>query len=253
MIDLNADLGESFGAYTIGMDAQVIPCISSANLACGWHAGDPIVMEQTVALAKKNGIAIGAHPSFPDQLGFGRRNMTISSDEARCYIKYQVGALLAFVRAEGMILQHVKPHGALYNMACRDETLAMAVCKGIAQVDRTLIVLAPAGSCLLQAAERLGLPTAGEVFADRAYRDDGTLVPRGMSGAVIRDRDKAVQRVIQMIEQGTVDSISGRKIPITAQSVCIHGDNPDALKLARQLRCTLQERGIGIATLREFI
>lgn len=253
MIDLNADLGESFGAYAIGMDAQVIPCISSANLACGWHAGDPNVMEQSVELAKKSDVAVGAHPGFPDLLGFGRRNMKVSPDEARCYIKYQVGALLAFVRAAGLTLQHVKPHGALYNMACKDEALALAICTGIAQVDRDLIVLAPVGSCLLQAAERLGLRTAGEVFADRAYQDDGTLVPRSSPGAVIHDREKAVQRVIEMIEHGTVDSINGRKIPIAAQSVCVHGDHPDALKLARQLRSTLQEHGIRIAALREFI
>jgi len=253
MIDLNADLGEGFGAYTIGADARLIPCISSANIACGWHAGDPTVMERTVMLAKENGTAVGAHPGFPDLLGFGRRNMTISPDEARCYVKYQIGALLAFAKGEGVPLQHVKPHGALYNMAYRDGTLAQAVCEGIAQVDRELIVLAPSGSCLLKAAEQLGLPTAGEVFADRAYNDDGALVPRGMPGAMIRDPEQAVQRVVQMAEQGTVESINGRQIPVAAQSVCIHGDSPGALDLAQKIRSALQEHGIRIAALREFI
>lgn len=252
MVDLNSDLGEGFGVYTFRTDEQIIPYISSANVACGWHAGDPLVMEQTVAFAKQNAAAIGAHPGLPDLLGFGRRNMVLSPGEAKAYVKYQIGALQAFTSAAQVPLQHVKPHGALYNMACRDARLADEICAAVAEIDSNLILLGPSGSCLVQAAEAHGLRAASEVFADRAYNDDGTLVSRSLPGAVIHDADLAVNRVIRMIKEGVVDTITGKTIPISAQSVCVHGDNPQALALVQKLCGALEEQGIGIAPLREL-
>ena len=176
-VDLNCDLGESFGAYTIGMDEAVIPLITSANVACGYHAGDPLVMAKTVARCREAGVHVGAHPGFPDLMGFGRRSMNVSPAEAKAYIQYQLGALSAFCRAAGVPLRHVKPHGALYNMAAKDEKLARAVVEGICEVDDRLILLALSGSEMLLAAEKAGLRAASEVFADRGYQSDGTLVP----------------------------------------------------------------------------
>lgn len=253
MVDLNSDLGESFGAYSIDTDDQVIRHITSANVACGWHAGDPLVMEKTVSLARQNGVAIGAHPGFPDLLGFGRRNMTVSPAEAKAYIKYQVGALLAFTGAAGVPLQHVKPHGAMYNMSAKDAKLARAICEGIAEVDRSLIVLGQSGSCLLHMAQTCGLRTACEVFADRAYNDDGTLVSRTLPGAMIEDEELAIRRVIRMIREGVVESVNGALVPIAAQSVCVHGDNPRALAFTQTIRQALQNEGIQVAPLSRFI
>ena len=186
-VDLNCDLGESFGAYKIGRDEDVIPLISSANVACGWHAGDAVVMERTVKAAAEAGVAVGAHPGFPDLVGFGRRNMNITPSEAKAYIIYQIGALQAFCRACGVKLQHVKPHGALYNMAAKDEKLAAAICEGIASVSDEIILLGLSGSVMSDAAEKVGIGFASEVFADRAYEEDGTLVARSKPEAVIAD------------------------------------------------------------------
>lgn len=252
-VDINSDLGEGFGAYKIGMDAQVLACISSANVACGFHAGDALVMERTVKLAKERGTAVGAHPGFPDLQGFGRRPMQVTEEEAKAYMKYQIGALQAFTAAAGVPLQHVKPHGALYNMAGVDPKLAMAICRGVAEVDPALILLGGSGSCLLQAAKECGLLTASEVFADRAYEEDGTLVSRGKPGAILHDESYAIRRVVRMVKEGVVESITGKVIPIHAQSICIHGDNPEALRYATKIRESLEAEGICITPLSALV
>ena len=200
-VDLNSDLGESFGNYTLGMDDKIIPLITSANVACGYHASDPLVMEKTIAMAKEAGIRVGAHPGFPDLMGFGRRNMSVSPAEAKAYTLYQLGALDAFCRVHGMKMQHVKPHGAFYNMAAGDYELSKAICGAIAEYDESLIVLALSGGELAHAAKDMGLRTALEVFADRAYEEDGSLVNRRKEGAMITDEEIAISRVIRMIKE----------------------------------------------------
>jgi len=251
-VDLNSDLGESFGRYTLGMDDKVLPIISSANVACGFHAADPVVMAKTVALAKQAGVAVGAHPGFPDLMGFGRRNMTVSPQEARAYILYQLGALDAFLRAEGLRMQHVKPHGALYNMAGKDYTLARAVCEGIKAFDSSLIVLALSGGELLRAAEDLGLRTVSEVFADRAYEEDGSLVNRSKPGAMITDEDEAVARVVRMVTEGKVTAITGKDIDLRAESICVHGDGEKAVAFAGKIRAALEQSGVAVRPLAEL-
>ena len=252
-IDLNSDLGESFGAYKIGMDDAVIPLISSANVACGFHAGDPAVMEKTVALCKATGTAIGAHPGYPDLVGFGRRNLAASPAEVKAMVTYQIGALDAFCRAAGIRLQHVKPHGAMYNMAAKDEALAKAICQAIYEYDRELILMGLAGSQMLVQAKAMGLPCAAEVFADRAYEEDGTLVARSKPGSMIHDEELAVSRVIRMIKEGKVTAITGKDVAITADSVCVHGDGPKALAFVEKLRAAFAENQIQIASLTEIV
>ena len=229
-VDLNSDLGESFGAYTIGMDSEILKYVSSANVACGWHAGDPMVMEKTVALAAEAGTAVGAHPGYPDLMGFGRRNMVVTPAEAKAYIKYQIGALLAFTESRGIKMQHVKPHGAFYNMAAVDEKLADA-------------------SKMISSAEKIGLPAASEVFADRAYNDDGTLVSRKLPGAVIHDRELAIARTVRMVTEGVVETASGKLIPIKADSICVHGDNPSALEFVKNIKAALEAKDVKICSL----
>ena len=252
-IDLNCDLGESFGAYKLGLDDQVLPYISSANVACGFHASDPVVMDKTVALAKDAGVAVGAHPGYPDLQGFGRRNMTIPPREVKAMVMYQIGALQAFCTAHGLKLQHVKPHGALYNMAGKDEALAMAVCETIQAVDDSLILLGLSGSKMLEAADKIGLRSAREVFADRAYEEDGSLVARTKPGAMITDEDEAVARVIRMIREGKVTAVTGKDIPIRADSVCVHGDSPKALAFVQKIRAALTAEQIQIVPLRDIV
>lgn len=252
-IDLNCDLGESFGAYQIGMDEEVIPFISSANVACGFHASDPVVMHKTLELAKKSGIGVGAHPGYPDLMGFGRRNMKVSPLEAKCYIQYQIGALYAFCRAFGVRLSHVKPHGAFYNMAGKDYALAKAICEGIYEFDPSLILLALSGSEMIRAAGDTGLRAASEVFADRAYEEDGSLVARTKPGAMVTDEDEAIRRVVRMAKEGKVTSITGNDIDIQADSVCVHGDNAKALEFVQKIRAALGKEGIGIAPLSEIV
>ena len=245
-VDLNCDLGESFGAYKIGLDGEVIPYISSANIACGFHASDPVVMAHTVAMAKEHGCSVGAHPGFPDLMGFGRRQMQITPEEAKDYIIYQVGALAAFCRSQGIRMHHVKPHGALYNMAAVDYSLARAVCEGICEVDPELVLLGLAGSELLKAAADTGLQYASEVFADRAYNEDGTLVSRKLPGAVITDEALAVQRVLRMVNEQKVTSITGKDITIRPDSICVHGDNQKALQFVQKIRDALIKEQIEI-------
>ena len=252
-VDLNSDLGESFGRYTLGMDAEVLPLISSANVACGFHAADPVVMAQTTELARKYGVSIGAHPGFPDLMGFGRRNMSVSAEEARAYVLYQLGALDAFLRPLGVKMQHVKPHGALYNMAAADHSLAMAICQGIRDFDDSLIVLALSGGQLGAAAQELGLRAVSEVFADRAYEEDGTLVSRSKPGSMITDEDEAVARVVRMVTEGKVASITGKDISLKADSICVHGDGPKAVAFSAKIRAALEERGVEICPLSRLV
>lgn len=252
-VDLNADLGESFGAYTIGMDSEVLQYITSANIACGFHAGDPVVMQKTVELAKKCGTAPGAHPGYPDLMGFGRRNLKISPAEAKAYIKYQVGALLAFTKAAGVKLQHVKPHGAFYNMAAVDDKLAIAICEGIAEVDDSLIMLGLAGSAHIRAAKQVGLKAASEIFADRGYMEDGTLVPRSQPGAMVHNRDVAISRTVKMVCEGCVETITGKVIDIQADSICVHGDNPDAIGFVKDIRDALEQSGVTVTCIADVI
>ena len=252
-VDLNADLGESFGAYTIGMDSEVLRYITSANVACGFHAGDPVVMEKTVALAKERDTRVGAHPGYPDLMGFGRRNLKIKPAEAKAYIKYQVGALLAFTNAAGVKMQHVKPHGAFYNMAAVDDALALAICEGVYEVDPSLILLGLAGSAHIRAAEKVGLRVASEVFADRAYMEDGTLVPRGTPGAMVHDRDLAIERTVRMVKEGVVETLSGKIIPIRADSICVHGDNPDAIGFTEKIRDAMIAEGVTVTCIENVL
>lgn len=252
-IDLNCDLGESFGAYKLGMDEDVIPFISSANVACGFHASDPVVMRKTVEMAGKSGVCVGAHPGFPDLMGFGRRNMKISPAEAKAYIQYQMGALSAFCRACGVKLAHVKPHGAFYNMAGKDYDLAKAICEGIAEFDGSLILLALSGSEMIRAAKDTGIRAASEVFADRAYEEDGSLVARSKPNSMITDEEEAIRRVVRMAKEGKVTSVTGKDIPIQADSVCVHGDNAKALEFVQKIREALTAEGISIAPLSQVI
>lgn len=252
-IDLNSDLGESFGAYKLGMDDALIPLISSANVACGFHAGDPLVMERTAAMCRETGTAIGAHPGYPDLVGFGRRNLAASPAEVKAMVTYQIGALDAFCRAKGLKMQHVKPHGAMYNMAARDEALAKAICQAVYEYDRELILMGLAGSQMLVQAKAMGLRCAAEVFADRAYEEDGTLVARSKPGAMIHDEEEAVARVIRMITQGKVTAITGRDVDITADSVCVHGDGPKALAFVGKLRDAFAANGVAIVPLAEIV
>ena len=231
----------------------MIAHISSANIACGYHAGDPLVMDKTVAAAKAAGIAIGAHPGYPDLIGFGRRNMTCSPAEVKAYVKYQLGALMAFAAAHGMKMQHCKPHGALYNMAGKDAALARAIAEAIAEVDSSIILLALAGSQMIKAGEEAGLRVASEVFADRAYQADGSLVPRKQPGAVIHDTDEAIARTIRMVKEGKVTAITGEDVPLKADSICVHGDNPSAVEFVRNIRARLEAEGVTIAPLSEIV
>lgn len=248
-LDLNCDLGESFGAYTIGCDEQVIPYITSANIACGYHAGDPTVMHRSVELCCRYGVQVGAHPGLPDLAGFGRRRMQIAPAEAADCVAYQIGALRAFCDEVGVPLHHVKPHGALYNMAAKDRPLADALCRAVQKAAPGAILLALSGSEMETAARAIGLPVACEVFADRGYRPDGTLVPRGTPGAMIEDETQAIARVVRMAREGKVTACDGSQVELRADSVCVHGDGPKALAFVEKLREALPADGI---TLRAF-
>ena len=252
-VDLNSDLGESFGAYTIGCDDKVLPLVTAANLACGFHASDPVVMKKTVEMASNAGIQVGAHPGFPDLMGFGRRNMSVTPEEAKAYTLYQLGAMNGFCRAVGMTMQHVKPHGALYNMAGKDYVLAAGICEAVREFDPELIVLALSGGELLRCAQDMGLRAASEVFADRAYEEDGSLVNRRKEGAMITDEDLAIERVIRMIKEQKVTAITGRDIGIKADSICVHGDGPKALAFVQKIREALKAENIELAPLKYVV
>lgn len=252
-VDLNSDIGESFGDYKLGLDEEVVKYISSANIACGYHAGDPMVMAKTVKLAIKENVAIGAHPGYPDIMGFGRREMKITKEEAKNYVKYQLGALWAFTESNGVNLQHVKPHGGLYNMAASDAELAMAIAEAVYEVDKDLILVGLANSELTKAGKQVGLKVANEVFADRAYNPDGTLVSRKKEGSMIHDTNLAISRVLRMVKEGKVEAITGEDIDIQADSICVHGDNPKAVDFVNQIRKALENEGITIMAMKDFI
>jgi UPF0271 protein len=255
-IDLNSDVGESFGNYKIGMDDEIIPLISSANIACGFHAGDPEVMRNTVSLAAENGVAVGAHPGLPDLMGFGRRAMDVSLQEIKDYVIYQVGALQAVAKAQGLQLQHVKPHGALYNMAVQKPEIWEAVAEAMAAVHPELILFVLAGpdqADLEAMGQRLGIRIGFEFFGDRAYNSDGSLVSRRLPGAVVHDRDLVAEKILRLVKDGTVSCIDGTEIALKADTICVHGDNPTALELVRKIRQTLASSGVEVAPVRDFL
>ncbi|AUW95367.1 MAG: LamB/YcsF family protein [Sulfobacillus thermotolerans] len=247
-IDINCDMGESFGVYHLGDDAGIMPFITSANVACGFHAGDPQVMQRTVALAKTHGVAVGAHPSFPDLVGFGRRNMTLTYEEAYADVLYQIGSLYGVAKSQGLSLQHVKPHGQLNNMAVTDAQLAQAIVDAIWAFDPSLIVIAYGGE-LMRAAEARGLRVAHEVYADREYLDNGQLVPRSYSHAVIHDVERIVARAVQMVKDQAIPTVSGQHLPVQVDTICVHGDTPGARSIAQALREGLEDAKIMVRTL----
>jgi UPF0271 protein len=249
-IDLNCDMGESFGAYTIGMDPAVMKFITSANIACGWHAGDPLVMGRTVQMAAENKVGIGAHPGYPDLIGFGRRNMDCTADEVRHYVVYQIGALQAFCRAQGVNLRHVKPHGALYLTAVDNERVARAVAEAIVSVDPDLMYVALAGAkgeLMTRIGREVGLKVVYEAFPDRAYTPEGTLVSRRLPGAVIHDPTEVSERALRMAKENQIIAVDGTSISIEAQTLCVHGDTPTAVKLVESIRQVLEEDGVTVA------
>ena len=255
-IDINSDVGESFGCYKLGLDEDVIPLISSANIACGFHAGDPAVMRRTVSIAKDNGVALGAHPGFPDLIGFGRRKMELTLEEIKDSVTYQIGALQAFGFAQGLTLQHVKPHGALYNMAVEDEDIWAAVAEVMAAIDSQLILFVPAGpdrEKLKAMGAKNGIRIALEFFGDRAYNPDGSLVSRKRPGAVLHDHQQVAEKVLKMVETGRVDCIDGSEMELSADTICVHGDNPAALELVKTIRESLLTAGVKIAPPSEFL
>ena len=252
-VDLNCDIGEGFGAYHMDTDSEIIRCITSANIACGFHASDPLIMDQTVQIALHAGVGLGAHPGYPDLMGFGRRNLQASPAEVQAYVTYQLGALHAFARSRGGKLSHVKPHGAMYNMAAKDPSLARAICTAIYQFDKNLILLGLSGSCMLTEAEKMGLSVAREVFADRAYESDGTLVARTKPGAMIQEEEVAVTRVVRMVQEGRVQAVDGTDIAICADSICVHGDSPKALLFTQKIRTALEDAGVQIVPLAEVV
>lgn len=252
-INLNADLGESFGAWRMGDDAALLQVIGSANIACGFHAGDPVVMRETVRLAVANGVSLGAHPAFPDLQGFGRRVMQLSPKELEATILYQVGALQAMAAAEGGRVSHVKPHGAMSNMACADEAMATTVARAVKALDRELILLAPAHSALERAGEAAGLRVAREVFADRSHQADGQLTPRSQPGAVLHGAQDCVQHVLRMLDAGGIVTTDGQRLPTRIDSICVHGDGPGAVEAARAIRAALEAAGHRLVTLPERV
>lgn len=253
VIDLNSDIGESFGAYIMGDDNGVMKSITSANVACGFHAGDPSVLRKTVSLCAKAGVAVGAHPGYHDLAGFGRRNMACTSDEAYADCLYQIGALAAFCRANGVELQHVKPHGAMYNQAAKSPELADAIANAVKDAADGLILMGLANSEMERAALDAGILFAAEAFADRGYMPDGSLVPRSQPGAIIHDTELAARRVVRMATEGVVEAVDGTIVNFHPASVCMHGDTPEAVEMAAAVRKALEEAGVSIKNLREVV
>jgi UPF0271 protein len=245
-VDLNCDMGESFGVWRMGDDDALLQHVSSANIACGFHAGDPSVMQRTVRAAAARGVAIGAHPGFPDLTGFGRRKMDMAPDAVYDMVAYQVGALIGLARTAGAPVAHVKPHGALYNMATGNVALASAIARAVHDVDRELILFGLAGSSLLSEAERAGLRTASEVFADRSYESDGSLTARGSPDALIADAELAARRAVRMLLDGVVEARDGTRVSVRADTICVHGDGVHAAQTAQLLRQRLEEAGVCI-------
>ena len=245
-MDMNCDMGEGFGSYTLGYDSEAMPHVTSLNVACGFHASDPDVMAKTVFMAKKIGVAVGAHPGYPDLVGFGRRNMALSLEETKHAVMYQIGALDAFCRAAGLKMQHVKAHGALYNTAGDNLEVATAIAEAIKSVNPDLYMLCLANSQMVAAAKNVGIPYVEEAFADRAYTEKGTLVSRKLPGSVIHDVDEVVKRVLMMVKEKQVISIDGKVVPLNAQTICVHGDSPGAVQMVTALRAAFEKEGISL-------
>src|SRR3954454_18229077 len=253
MVDLNCDMGESFGSYKMGHDEEILDFITSANIACGFHAGDPATMRKTVQLALEKNVSIGVHPGLQDLVGFGRREIQLSPQEAYDLVVYQIGALYGFAKAEGGVMEHVKPHGALYNMAAKNPDLSKAIAEAVYKVNPELILFGLAGSELIKEGKKIGLRTANEVFSDRTYQQDGSLTSRRESNALIKDHVEAVNQVTRMVKEGKVLSLQGIDISITAHTICIHGDGERALDFAKYISATLKEAGITVAKVSNFI
>ena len=251
-VDLNCDMGESFGAYKMGHDEEILDYVTSANIACGFHAGDPSTMRKTVKMALEKGVAIGAHPGFQDLSGFGRRNLYLTPQEAYEIVVYQIGALYGFVKAQGATMQHVKPHGALYNMAATNPALSEAIAEAVYAVNPELILFGLSGSEMIKAGEKIGLRTANEVFSDRTYQTDGMLTNRKEANALITDTDTAIQQVVKMVKKGMVTSTDGKEVAIQADTVCIHGDGKHALDFAQRISQTLKTSEIDVRKISAF-
>jgi UPF0271 protein len=253
-IDINCDLGESYGEFKVGNDTEIMPHITSANIACGFHAGDPMTIARTINLAKKYNVAIGAHPSFLDPMGFGRREMQLTAEEVKNYTVYQVSALAGFAKTVDMSLQHVKPHGALYNMAAKDEKLSKAIVEAVVALDSSLIVFAPPNSALAGVADKNGLRVACEFFADRSYNPDGSLVSRKQPNAIIQEPKNVVKRVIKVVKDGTVLATNGKVVDVgEVHTICVHGDTPTSVKLAEAINQGLVKVGIEVKHVGSFI
>lgn len=252
-IDLNCDMGESFGRYQLGQDEAMMPHITSANIACGCHAGDPLVMDATIRLAAQHGVGVGAHPGFPDLQGFGRRNMGLSPDEIEAFVLYQVAALAGFARAAGVELAHVKAHGALYNMAAKDRAMADAIARGVARFSKDLVLVGLAGSLLVEAGSEAGLRVAREAFADRAYEVDGSLRSRRLPGAVLESPEQAAAQAVRLARQGVIIAYSGEEVRVEADTLCVHGDTPTALSIVQAIRRELAVAGVEVAVMGSFV
>ena len=255
-IDLNCDMGESFGAWTMGMDGEVIRHVTSANIACGFHAGDPRVMYKTAKLARDNGVGVGAHPGYPDLVGFGRRPLVCTPDEVRDDVAYQIGAMKAFGSSHGVALQHVKPHGSLYNMSVGNESMIRAIVEAIAGVDKHVIYLALGGAqapLVTRIANEAGIRVAFEAFPDRAYTPEGTLAPRSLAGAVIKDPKTAAERALRMAKEGKIVATDGSVLEMRIDTICVHGDNPSAVELVRGIRSAIEAEGISVVPMGSFI
>lgn len=246
-IDLNSDLGEGFGAYQCGDDEAMLDIVTSANVACGFHAGDPEIMARVFAVARAKGVAVGAHPGFPDLWGFGRRRLPFSTGEIERIVAYQVGAAQALATYAGHRVTYVKAHGALNNMAETDRDIALAIARAVHAVDPSLAILSVACSIQMDAAEDCGLRAVAEIFADRGYSEEGHLIPRGQPGAMILDPDAAATRVLAMVKAGGIITERGKLIPTSIGSVCVHGDSPHAVETARHVRTRLEAAGITLA------
>ena len=248
-VDLNADVGEGLGPWPMGDDERLIPLVTSVNVACGAHAGDPLTIERTVRAAIAHGVAVGAHPGYPDLVGFGRRDLDMAPDELEASLVYQVGAVAAFAKAAGFDLRHVKPHGALYNLAAREPAVAGTIARAVARVSKELVLVGLAGSALIDAAADAGLTSAAEAFADRAYEADGTLRSRRLPGALLDSPERAAAQALSIVRDGRVESHDGQSVPVRADTICIHGDTPDAAAYAIAIRAALEGAGVRIAAL----
>jgi UPF0271 protein len=245
-IDINCDMGESFGAYKLGRDQEVMDYISSANIACGWHAGDPMVMEQTVRLAKEKGVAVGAHPGYPDLMGFGRRRMDLALNEIENYLLYQMGALYAFAKAHGLPLQHIKAHGALGNLAFVDLEVSRAIARAALRFSKDVILVVYSGTVMVQAAKEVGIRFVEEVYADRVYNPDGTLQSRKIAGSVIHDPEKAARQALSVVREGCVVAHDGTKVKVKPETLCVHGDTPSAVAILQKIRDEFKKASISV-------